>query len=168
MTHEPKFCSNCGEKLSQNGDLRSCLKCGAVLKADSTTRPSSSVGEKPYKNPGTTALLAFIGGIFALPGLGHIYVGKVGTGVGILIGGFVLYALTFTIIISVTSTRAYEAQYSTTGNISPMPIIMLITILVLVIGYVVLFIWQIISATRLANKFNRFASTTGKGTSDSD
>ena len=116
---------------------------------------------QPCKSPGTAALLAFIGGIFALPGIGHFYVRKVGTGVGILIGGFILYALTFTIIISVTSLRAYEAQYSPTGNASPLPIDIMVAILVLVIGYTVLFICQLISATRLANKFNRLTKITG-------
>lgn len=160
MSHEPDFCSNCGEKLNPNEELRNCPKCYAELKAYSASQPSS-VEHLPYKNPGTTALLAFIGGLLALPGIGHIYVGKVGTGIGILIGGFILYALTFGIIISVTSTRAYEAQYSPTGNASPLPIDMMVAILVLVIGYTVLFIYQIITATRLANKFNRLAKTTG-------
>jgi TM2 domain-containing membrane protein YozV len=162
MSHEPNFCSNCGEKLNPNVELRNCPKCDADLKSYSASQPStSSVKRLPYKNPGTTALLAFIGGILALPGIGHIYVGKVGTGVGILIGGFILYALTFTIIISVTSTRAYEAQYSPTGNASPLPMDMMVAILVLVIGYIVLFVCQLISATRLANKFNSLAKTTG-------
>ena len=160
MSHEPDFCSNCGEKLNPNGELRNCPKCYADLKAYSASQPSS-VEDLPYKNPGTTALLAFIGGILALPGIGHIYVGKVGTGVGILIGGFILYALTFSIIISVTSIRAYEAQNSPTGNASPLPIDMMVAILVLVTGYTVLFIYQIITATRLANKFNRLTKTTG-------
>ena len=160
MSHEPDFCSNCGEKLNPNGELRNCPKCYADLKAYSASQPSS-VEHLPYKNPATTALLAFIGGILALPGIGHIYVGKVGTGVVILIGGFILYALTFSIIISVASTRAYEAQYSPTGNASPLPIDMMVAILVLVIGYTVLFIYQIITAMRLANKFNRLAKTTG-------
>lgn len=161
MSHEPDFCSNCGQKLNPKGKLRNCPKCDADLKSYSASQPSSSVERLPYKNPGTTALLAIIGGILALPGIGHIYVGKVGTGVGILIGGFILYALTFTIIISVTSTRAYEAQYSPTGNASPLPMDMMVAILVLVIGYIVLFVCQLISATRLANKFNRLAETTG-------
>lgn len=160
MKDKPIFCSNCGKKLEPNQELRNCPKCDADLKAYSASEPSS-VEHLPYKNPGTTAILAFIGGILALPGIGHIYVGKVGTGVGILIGGFIFYALTFSIIISVTSARAYEAQYSPTGNASPLPIDMMVAILVLVICYTVLFIYQTITATRLANKFNRLAKTTG-------
>ena len=160
MKDKPIFCGNCGKKLKPNEELRNCPKCDADL-TTYTRQPSSFVENLPYKNPGTTALLAFIGGILALPGIGHIYVGKVGMGVGILIGGFILYALTFSIIISVTSARAYEAQYSPTGNASPLPTDMMVAILILLIGYTVLFIYQIITATRLANKFNRLAKTTG-------
>lgn len=84
-----------------------------------------------------------------------------GAGVGILIGGFILYALTFTIIISVTSTRTYEAQYSPTGNALPMTIDVMMIILFLVTSYIVLFILQIISARKFAQKFNGLAKTTG-------
>ena len=34
----------------------------------------------PHKSPGTAALIAFIGGLIGLPGIGHMYVGKVGRG----------------------------------------------------------------------------------------
>jgi TM2 domain-containing membrane protein YozV len=162
MSGKPKFCSNCGKKLDPNAEIRNCPKCGIDLKACSTDQPSAShVEHLPYKSPGTAALIAFIGGIFALPGIGHIYVRKVGMGVGILIGGFIVYVLTFTIIISVTSTRAYEAQYSPTGHAPPLPIGLMMIILVLVIGYIVLFIWQIFSARNMGKRFNRLVKTTG-------
>ncbi len=160
MKDKPIFCSNCGKEIKPNGELRNCPKCDADLTAN-IRQLSSSVENLPYKNPGTTALLAFIGGVIALPGIGHMYVGKVGMGVGILIGGFILYALTFSIIMSVTSARAYEAQYSPTGNASPLPIDIMVAILVLVIGYTVLFIYQIITAIKLANKFNQQVKTAG-------
>lgn len=118
-------------------------------------------GHLPYKNPGTAAFLAFFGGIFALPGLGHIYVRKVDAGLGILIGGFILYTVTFAIIISITSTRAYEAQYNPTGTESSLPISVMIIILGLVTGYIVLFIWQILNASSLVKRFNRLVKTTG-------
>jgi predicted amidophosphoribosyltransferase len=55
---KPIFCSNCGKKLEPNQELRTCPKCDADLKAHSASEPSS-VEHLPYKNPGTTALLAF-------------------------------------------------------------------------------------------------------------
>jgi hypothetical protein len=163
MKSNANFCSNCGNKLDLNAEIRNCPQCGMDL-AHSTHQPLSSspvVGSLPFKNPRTAALIALIGGIFALPGIGHMYVRKLGTGAGILIGGFILYAIAFAIIISVTSTRAYEAQYSLTGNASPISIALMTIILVLVIGYIVLFVWQIFSASNLAKKFNRLAKAMG-------
>lgn len=109
MGHKPKFCKNCGEKLDPNVEIRNCTECGTEIKA-------IVVKSLPYKSPGTAALLALIGGIFALPAIGHMYARKVGMGAGILIGGFILYSLSLTVIISITSIRAYEAQYSPTGK----------------------------------------------------
>lgn len=156
-----KFCSYCGQKLRPDVEIRNCPKCGMEL-ALLTDKPSSTFIEHvPNKNLGTAAFLAFIGGIFALPGLGHIYVRKVGMGIGILIGGFILYTLTFAIVISITSTRAYEAQNNPSGN-EPFPTNVMISILSLVIGYIILFIWQILNARCMAKKFNMLAKTTGK------
>jgi len=98
------------------------------------------VGQQlPYKSPGTSALIAFIGGIFGLPGIGHICVGKVGRGIGILLVGLVLYVLTISFIY-----------------VFP-PIALIFSI-----GYLILFIWQIFSARKLAKEFNELVRTTGK------
>ena len=76
----PKFCSNCGESLQKlnanNEAIKNCPKCKIDLfqvGGEIPLRNSSVVDQLPYKSPGTAALIAFIGGIFALPGLGHIY-----------------------------------------------------------------------------------------------
>ena len=161
MTGKPKFCSNCGEKLDSNEEIKRCPKSGIDLQVGPTYH-TPVVQQLPYKSPGTAALIAFIGGIFALPGIGHIYVGKVGKGIVILIGGFILYALTVTKILSVTSIRMYEAQYSPTGNASPFGIGDIIMMLVFSVAYLVLWIWQIFSARKLAKKFNELVRTTHK------
>lgn len=164
MSSKRNFCSNCGQKIDINVDIEECPKCHTALHEHSKHKQSSPsvVKQLPYKSPGTTALIAFVGGLFALPGIGHMYVRKVGMGVGILVGGLILYALTFTIIISVTSTRAYEAQYSPTGNAPPLALDVMIIFLVLIIGCIVLFIWQIFHARKLAKKFNELVKTTYK------
>ena len=76
----PKFCSNCGYALENLNDddkeIKKCPKCGIDLLQIGrgvSIRNTSVVDQLPYKSPGTAALIAFIGGIFALPGLGHIY-----------------------------------------------------------------------------------------------
>jgi uncharacterized membrane protein YvbJ len=90
LTSAPKFCSNCGETLNLNKEIKKCSKCGIDLQQQqqqqvgSITQNRPIVDQLPYKSPGTAALIAFIGGIFALLGLGHIFVGKIGKGFGIL------------------------------------------------------------------------------------
>jgi len=106
----PKFCSNCGKTLknlnedNDKKEIKKCPKCGIDLLSrvgGVSIRNSSVVDQLPYKSPGTAALIAFIGGIFALLGLGHIYIGNVGRGIGILISGTVIYAvLVITLIFS--------------------------------------------------------------------
>ena len=93
----PNYCSNCGETLENLNyeEIKKCPKCGIDLlqTAAYTTPKTSIVDQLPYKSPGTAALIAFIGGIFGLLGIGHIYVGKVGKGIGILIAGIIIAAL---------------------------------------------------------------------------
>src|SRR5215208_7088766 len=66
----------------------------------SATQNRPIVDQLPYKSPGTAALIAFIGGIFALLGLGHIFVGKIGKGFGILVSGIIIYVLFVIMAIS--------------------------------------------------------------------
>src|ERR687896_2059895 len=99
----PKFCGNCGETLENLNDeeIKKCPKCKIdLIQIGGPTHNTPVVDQLPYKSPGTAALIAFIGGIFALLGLGHIYIGNVGRGIGILISGIVIYALFIIIILS--------------------------------------------------------------------
>lgn len=49
--------------------------------------------QRKIKSESTTLVLSIILGLFGIQGIGHIYAGKVGKGVGILIGSFILFAL---------------------------------------------------------------------------
>jgi len=110
MSIKPRFCSNCGQELASGASVKYCSNCGTVVKEnniedfetkkDDTNKDESKsippqqpsiVTQLPYKSPGAAALIAFIGGIFGLPGIGHIYIGKLGKGIGILILGLFLY-----------------------------------------------------------------------------
>lgn len=163
MTSRPKFCSNCGESLDQ--ESKKCSKCGIDFQqqqqqVESTTSNTSIVDQLPYKSPGTAALIAFIGGIFALPGLGHIYVGKVGKGFGILISGIIIYVLLVIMAISVPSMLFLAADESSTGDAGSGGIIFIL-MFILGIAYLVLWIWQIFNARKLARKFNELVRTNG-------
>jgi len=141
LSDKQNFCSNCGGKLDTNVDIEECPKCHSALHEHSRHKQlaSPAIETLPYKSPGTSALIAFIGGIFGLPGIGHIYVGNVGRGIGILLLGLVLYVLTIVFLFT----------------FAPMS-------LILSIGYLIMFIWQIFSARKLAKKFNELVRTTNK------
>lgn len=163
MSTAPKYCSNCGEKLDANLNIKECPKCHSALHEHSNhvEAPSRIVEQLPYKSPGTAALIAFIGGIFALPGIGHIYVGKVGKGIAILILGVVLTVLTFVLIFSVVPFTMSTDEATTLENAS-IGIWIPIISAVFGIAYLVLFIWQIFNARKLAKKFNEAVKATGK------
>jgi hypothetical protein len=162
LSSKPRFCSNCGEKLDTDEDIEECPKCHTALHEHSQhLETSKSVVEQlPYKSPGTAALIAFLGGIFALPGIGHIYVGKVGRGIGILVSGLILYALTVTSVFSVGFLAGFEnpnaASYSSVG-LGAIAVMLILSVI-----YIILFIWQIFNARKLAKKFNESVRATGK------
>ena len=163
MTSRPKFCSNCGESLDQ--ESKKCSKCGIDFQQPQqvgTTTPSRPIVDQlPYKTPGTATLIAFIGGIFALPGLGHIYVGKVGKGFGILISGvIIIYVLVIIIAISVPSILFVAPDDPSAGDAGS-GVILMMFIFILGIAYLVLWIWQIFNARKLAKKFNELVRTNG-------
>lgn len=155
---KPKFCSNCGETLENLNDeeIKKCPKCNIdLLQIGGSTHNIPVVDRLPYKSPGTAALIAFIGGIFALLGLGHIYVGKVERGIGILISGIIIYVLLFILVISFPSFLILAPDESSVG----MGVILMV--FVLAIAYFVLWIWQIFNARKLAKRFNESVLTTG-------
>jgi TM2 domain-containing membrane protein YozV len=157
MTSKIKFCGKCGQELPTNFDVTYCPKCGEKIDGVDTnishnesndaitgerkepTYQPSVVAQLPYKSPGTAALIAFIGGLFGLPGIGHIYVGKLGNGIGILILGLVIFAF---MIIFAFALPPLALFFS--------------------IGYLALFIWQIFNARTKAREFNESVQRTGK------
>jgi hypothetical protein len=157
MTSRLKFCSNCGKTLDLNKEIKKCAKCGIDLQQqrERSTYNKSIVDQLPYKSPGTAALIAFIGGIFALLGLGHIYVGKVERGIGILISGIIIYVLLIIMVISFPSFLILAPDESSLG------IGVILMVFVLGIAYFVLWIWQIFNARKLAKRFNESVRITG-------
>ena len=161
MTNRPKFCSNCGESLDQ--ESKKCSKCGIDFQQQQVEHPISNtsiVDQLPYKSPGTAALIAFIGGIFALLGLGHIFIGKIGKGFGILVSGIIIYILFVIMAISLPVMLLLGLVESFTGYAGSGGIIFII-MFILGIAYLVLWIWQIFNAKKLAKKFNELVRTNG-------
>ena len=85
-----------------------------------------------YKSMGTTTILALVVGLLGFCGVGHMYVGKVGKGIGILIGSWILIAIG------------------------------IVTFGIGLIIYLILFIWQIVNARTLCKEYNDFLYRNGQ------
>ena len=96
--------------------------------------PQYQVG---YKSEGTALVLAILLGLFTLCGIGQIYAGKIGRGICILIGNWVLLVI---------------------GGAT---LFFLIGIPIL-IGAFILFIWQIIDARNLCREYNDYLANNGR------
>ena len=105
---------------------------------DDTARYRRSM-ERPmgWKSESTTLLLAILPGLICILGIGHLYLGVIGRGVGILIAGIVM-------LIVGALTIGFGIG---------------IIILILVIP---LFIWQIIDARKLCRQYNDYYEEFGK------
>jgi len=95
---------------------------------------------KQLKNNGVALVFAVILGLLGFMGIGHIYIGKVGKGLAYLISGFIVLGGGFTLT-------------------------MFLSIMTFVIGmmiFIILFIHQILSVRRDCNKFNDYFIRTKK------
>ena len=121
------FCSSCGAALI--GKSTTCMKCGYTkTKYNPMTPPQGAL----YKNEGTGLILSIVLGLFCLNGIGQIYAGKVGRGIGIMIGSWVL------IVVGV------------------------LTMGIGLIAYLAIFIWQIFDTKKLCREFNEYVSQNGR------
>ena len=132
------FCSNCGSSLTDKS--ASCPQCGHT-KTTFNTPPSPNLSGTPhtllYKSEGTALILAIILGLFGLNGIGHLYLGKISRGVGLLIGSIVLFWVGIATLIFVVGA-------------------------VLLVIYFLLFIWQIIDAKNQCRAYNEYVQANGK------
>jgi len=86
------FCRNCGGDLpSDNSSF--CPICG---KPQNTATAVTMAAQT--KNVGSAIALALIAGIIGFNGIGHLYIGKIGKGIVILVIGWIILGITFLFI----------------------------------------------------------------------
>ena len=133
------FCDRCGKQVS--ADARFCPECGRRFPT-STLPPvpppphvAAPVGSviTETKNPGIAALLAFF-----VPGIGHIYVGRIASGLVILAAYYIL------MILAIVS---FSLGFLTLGA-------GFVITIPLGIGILAVWAWQLFNAYNLAKQFN--------------
>ena len=82
------FCGGCGGPLASK--FAPCPKCGHVK---TTFNPSVPAQGFLYKSSGTTNLLSILCSLLlGTNGVGHLYLGQIGKGIALMIGGWLLVA----------------------------------------------------------------------------
>jgi TM2 domain-containing membrane protein YozV len=136
------YCPACGKEAQPTQAY--CMNCGASLgqtgSYDYSSRPPyQTVGvahSQNQKNPVIAAGLALVLGIFGLWGIGHMYAGRVGMGIGLLVTGLIIAGL---IGVSVILTAIFIGYFG-----------------ILLFGLLFLagWLWQAYDAYRTAERYN--------------
>ncbi|MDQ4073231.1 MAG: TM2 domain-containing protein [Thermoproteota archaeon] len=144
----------------------------------------------PFKSGGIAFILAFFFGMFLFNGIGHMYIGKVRRGIGILVLGWVIYLLLFVFLLSSSiplvtslynmnfnqeennnSLREFDETQSPLGRNMGMDVgsnwmnlsaIPLFSLVTFGIVFLVFWIAQAADANRLAKRYNRHLEKTGE------
>jgi TM2 domain-containing membrane protein YozV len=150
------FCPRCGTAVS--ADASFCPSCGQRLQ---TTPQPNTAPPKPVitesKNPGVAALLALLIGLFGVWGIGHVYVGKIGKGLLLLVIGIVLNVLSVGALL--LGIIGFPSTLLGVGSL--FGIGLTASILLGIVTWV-LWVWQTYDAYKLAKEFNAYVQQHGK------
>ena len=131
------FCRNCGRQFSME-DATYCPFCGRQQLQLQLQQPiqsnTNTVVTSLKKNPGTAVLIALIAGIFGFQGIGHLYLGKVAYGIGLLLIGWTIGIFAFLSLIG--------------GGIS-------MAVFLGIVSFA-FWIWQAHNANKLARYYNEY------------
>jgi TM2 domain-containing membrane protein YozV len=96
------FCPSCGKEVLSGTAY--CPACDASLSQGAPVQTAAPYSMVPQKSEGVAVVLAIILGIFGLWGIGHMYAGKFGKGVvllilGLIFGGLFWVSIFLTVIL---------------------------------------------------------------------
>jgi hypothetical protein len=132
------------EYLSKSKGTRSKSRSKAKPKEDSyedwsrdwNRRKQERVAAESWKSETATLLCSIFGGLIGLQGIGYFYLGKIGKGIGYLIGSLALF-ITAIVLITI-----------------PSPFIGIGA--VCLVAYICMFVWQILDSWRLCRQYNDY------------
>ena len=103
---------------------------------DWNRRKQERVAAESWKSETATLLCSIFGGLIGLQGIGYFYLGKIGKGVGYLLGSLALFITAIALIF----------QDNTFVGIGA----------VCLVAYICMFVWQILDSWRLCRQYNDY------------
>ena len=94
-----------------------------------------------YKSEGITLVMSIVLGLIGINGTGHLYLGKIKRGIIILVGSLICFVVMFGVLAITIELWSPE--------------MLLLILAVSCIGYITLFIYQIVDARRLCKIYNK-------------
>ena len=132
------------EYLSKSKGTKSKSRSKSKPKEDSyedwsrdwNRRKQERVAAESWKSETATLLCSIFGGLIGLQGIGYFYLGKIGKGIGYLIGSLALFIAAIVLITI------------------PSPFIGIGA--VCLVAYICMFVWQILDSWRLCRQYNDY------------
>ncbi len=124
-----------------------------------TDQQKTNVSMKNYLSERTTLVLSIVVGLLGFMGVGHLYVGRVRRGIIILIIGlFSSWTMLFIALVMYAMVGEIEED---TLDVAP-AIGILVGYMVVGIGILALYIWQILNSRKLCKEYNEFLEQHGR------
>lgn len=132
-----------------------------IKKHESKPKPSE------YKSESAILVLSIVVGLFGIMGVGHLYVGKIRRGIIVMVIGFSLWTVVFIPFLFLGIDNEIEQsitedleflQYSDRvpqKDTTAVLIGFVIAAVSVSIGYLVLYVWQILDSRRLCKRYNQ-------------
>ncbi|MHC1679995.1 MAG: zinc-ribbon domain-containing protein [Methanomassiliicoccales archaeon] len=138
------FCSRCGSQAKEGAQF--CDRCGAPLSVgfQSYSQGNQTTMSYTYRKDEKEAILAVILSVL-IPGVGQIYCGKIGRGIGILVLIGLLSVIGIVPLFFITDPMNFNFAGFFALNV------------VLSILAFIIYIWQIYDAYRCADDYNKMA-----------
>lgn len=140
------FCRHCGKDIPDE-ETSYCPSCG---------KPQNDVPGVPgvvsptqTKSPGTTLAIALIAGAFGFNGIGHLYIGKIKKGLGLMVAGWILIALPALILPLVMIS-------------SEQPFLLFLFLPISIVIFVALWTWQAYDAYKQTKYYNEYLDNNGR------
>lgn len=150
------FCKQCGKEIPEGA--RFCPYCGADQGAYVPPPPQAGL---ETKNSGLAAVLALVLGFFGIWGVGHIYVGKIGKGIALLILGIILQWVIGFFVFFGAMFFGFSYGFMHRG-IAGFLGGFLVPIIIWGLITLAIFIWQVYDAYKLAKYYNEHVQRYGK------